>query len=104
MSSAAFWRLVDRLQPPDAEAREMIAHTGNIGPSGQRPRYRLSTRQALLASYLPEIEAALQAIGQATACGMFAALPCAGRLSAAAKIAVICVPALRITAACDEFR
>jgi hypothetical protein len=73
MSSAVFWRLVDRLQPPDAEALELIALTGKIGPSGQRPRYRLSTRKALLASYLPVIEAALQAIGQATACGMFAA-------------------------------
>jgi hypothetical protein len=64
MSSAAFWRLVDRLQLPDAEALELIAYAGKIGPSGKRPRFRLSTRQAHLASYLPEIEVALQAIGE----------------------------------------
>jgi hypothetical protein len=64
MSSAAFWRLVDRLQLPDAEALELIAYAGKIGPSGKRPRFRLSTRQTHLASYLPEIEAALQAIGE----------------------------------------
>ncbi len=65
MSSAAFWRLVDRLQLPDAEALELIAYAGKIGPSGKRPRFRLSTRQTHLASYLPEIEAALQAISEA---------------------------------------
>jgi hypothetical protein len=65
MSSAAFWRLVDRLQLPDAEALELIAYAGKIGPSGKRPRFRLTTRQTRLASYLPEIEAALQAIGEA---------------------------------------
>jgi hypothetical protein len=65
MSSAAFWRLVDRLQLPDAEALELIAYAGKIGPSGKRPRFRLSTRQTHLAFYLPEIEAALQAIGEA---------------------------------------
>ena len=65
MSSAAFWRLVDRLQLPDAEALELISYPGKIGPSGKRPRFRLSTRQTHLASYLPEIEAALQAIGEA---------------------------------------
>jgi hypothetical protein len=58
------WRLVDRLQLPDAEALELIAYAGRIGPSGKRPRFRLSTRQTHLASYLPEIEAALQAIGE----------------------------------------
>ena len=65
MSSATFWRLVDRLQLPDVEALELIAYAGKIGPSGKRPRFRLSTRQTHLASYLPEIEAALQAIGEA---------------------------------------
>ena len=64
MSSAAFWRLVDRLQLPDAEALELITYAGKIGPSGKRPRFRLSTRQTHLASCLPEIEAALQAIGE----------------------------------------
>jgi hypothetical protein len=41
----------DRLQLPDAEALELIAHAGKIGPSGKRPRDPLG--------YLPEIEAAL---------------------------------------------
>jgi hypothetical protein len=63
--SAAFWRLVDRLQLPDAEALELISYPEKIGLSGKRPRFRLSTRQTHLASYLPVIEAALQAIGEA---------------------------------------
>jgi hypothetical protein len=63
--TAAFWGLVDRLQLPDAEALELISYPEKIGPSGKRPRFRLSTRQTHLASYLPEIEAALQAIGEA---------------------------------------
>jgi hypothetical protein len=66
MSSAAFWRLVDRLQLPDAEALELIGYAGKLGPSGKRPRFRLSTRQTHLASYLPEIEVALQSIGEPT--------------------------------------
>ena len=49
MSSAAFWRLVDRLQLPDAEALELIGYAGKLGPSGKRPRFRLSTHQTHLA-------------------------------------------------------
>jgi hypothetical protein len=65
MPSATFWRLVDRLQLPDTEALELISYPGKIGPSGKRPRFRLSTRQTHLASYLPEIEVTLQALGGA---------------------------------------
>jgi hypothetical protein len=55
MPSATFWRLVDRLQLPDTEALE----------SGKRPRFRLSTHQTHLATYLPEIGVTLQALGGA---------------------------------------
>jgi hypothetical protein len=65
MPSAAFWRLGDRLQLPDAEALELISYPEKIGPSGKRPRFRLSTRQTHLSSYLPAIEVALQALGEA---------------------------------------
>src|SRR4051812_11995803 len=64
MSSRAFWERVDQLQIPDTDALELIGYLGKIGPSGKRPRFRLSTRQTKLALYLPEIEAALQAIGE----------------------------------------
>jgi hypothetical protein len=67
MSSAAFWRLVDRLQIPDPDALELIGYAGTIGQPGKRPRFRLSSRQTHLAAYLPEIEAALQAIGEGPA-------------------------------------
>jgi hypothetical protein len=60
MSSAEFWRLVDRLQIPDSAALELIGYAGNIGKAGKRPRFRLSSRQTHLAAYLPEIEGALQ--------------------------------------------
>ena len=67
MSSAAFWRLVDRLQIPDPDALELIGYAGTIGETGKRPRFRLSSRQTHLAAYLPEIEAALQTIGEGPA-------------------------------------
>jgi hypothetical protein len=67
MTSRAFWQWVDRLQIPDADALALIGYPGKIGPSGKRPRFRLTTRQARLARYLPEIEAALRAAGQAPA-------------------------------------
>ena len=54
-----------RPQLANTEALELIAYAGKIGPSDKRPRFRLSTRQTHLASYLPEIEAALRAIGEA---------------------------------------
>ena len=44
---------------------QLCRHVRRIGPSGKRPRFRLSTHQTHLASYLPEIEAALRAIGEA---------------------------------------
>jgi hypothetical protein len=67
MSSAEFWRLVDRLQIPDSAALELIGYAGNIGKAGKRPRFRLSSRQTHLAAYLPEIEGALQTIGEGPA-------------------------------------
>ena len=41
--------------------------SGQGRASGKRPRFHLTTRQTKLASYLPEIEAALTAAGQTTA-------------------------------------
>ena len=67
MTSRAFWQWVDRLQLADADALDLIGYPGKIGPTGKRPRFRLTTRQARLARYLPEIEAALQAAGQTPA-------------------------------------
>jgi hypothetical protein len=64
MSSAAFWRLVDRLQIPDPDALELIGYAGEIGKTDKRPRFRLWPRQTHLAAYLPEIEVALQTIGE----------------------------------------
>jgi hypothetical protein len=67
MNLRAFWDAVDRLQIPDADALGVISYPGKIGASGKRPRFRLTTRQARLAAYLPEIEAALEAAGQTPA-------------------------------------
>jgi hypothetical protein len=64
MSSRTFWHLVDRLYLTDAEGLELIGYAGKIGGSGKRPRFRLSTRQTHLASYLSAIAAALQSIGE----------------------------------------
>jgi hypothetical protein len=64
MSSHAFWDLVDQLRIPDAEALELIGYSGETGPAGARPQFPLSTPQTRLASYLPEIAAALRAIDE----------------------------------------
>lgn len=45
----------------------LIDYPGKVAASGKRPRFHLTTRQTKLASYLPEIEAALTAAGQTTA-------------------------------------
>jgi len=67
MTSREFWQWVDRLQIPDADALALIGYPGKIGPSGKRPRFRLTAREARLAHYLPEIKATLQAADQAPA-------------------------------------
>jgi hypothetical protein len=67
MTSRAFWEIAERMQIPAADALELIGYPGKIGASGKRPRFRLSTRQTRLAAYLPEIEAALHAIGETPA-------------------------------------
>ena len=54
MTSRAFWQAVDRLQVPDADALELIGYPGKIGPSGKRPRFRLTTHQTRIAGHLPK--------------------------------------------------
>ena len=53
MSSAVFWRLLDRLQIPDPDALELIGYAGKVGKASKRPRSRLSSRQTGLTSYIP---------------------------------------------------
>ena len=46
MSSAAFWRLVDRLQIPDPDALELIGYAGDDWAARQAPAVPLSSRQS----------------------------------------------------------
>jgi hypothetical protein len=48
----------------DATALELIEFPGKLGASGKRPRFRFTTRQQRITSYLPEIDAALAAAGK----------------------------------------
>ena len=64
MTGAVFWRLVDRLNIPDAKALDLIGYPGKLPASGKRPRFHLTTLQTRRASFLPEIENALGAIGE----------------------------------------
>ena len=41
----AFWGLMHRRSVPDEQALELIGFSGEIGKSGKRPRFRLSTSQ-----------------------------------------------------------
>jgi hypothetical protein len=45
MSSAEFWRLIDLLGIPDADALILIGYAGKLSSSEKRPRFRLTTRQ-----------------------------------------------------------
>jgi hypothetical protein len=64
LSSREFWELMARWRIPDATALELIGFPGKLGASGRRPRFRFTTRQQRITSYLPEIDAALAAAGK----------------------------------------
>ena len=49
---------------PNVTALELIEFPGKLGASGKRPRFRFTTRQRRITSYLPEIDAALAAAGK----------------------------------------
>jgi hypothetical protein len=64
LSSRQFWDLMGHWRVPDASALELIEYPGKLGASGKRPRFRFTTRQQRITSYLPEIDTALTAAGQ----------------------------------------
>jgi hypothetical protein len=64
LSARQFWDLMERWHIPDATALELIEFPGKLGKEGKRPRFRFTTRQQRITSYLPEIEAALVAAGK----------------------------------------
>ena len=64
LSSRQFWDLMERWHIPDATALELIEFPGKLGMSGKRPRFKFTTRQQRITSYLPEIDAALVAAGR----------------------------------------
>lgn len=67
MSSAEFWRLMDRLGIPDADALNLISYPGKLPSSGTRPRFRLTTRQTRQANALADVVTALEAVGETPA-------------------------------------
>ena len=64
LSSRQFWDLMERWRIPDATSLEVIEFAGKLGKNGKRPRFRFTTRQQRITSYLPEIDAALAAAGK----------------------------------------
>ena len=64
LSSRQFWDLMERWRVPDATALELIEFPGKLGKEGKRPRFRFTTRQKRITSYLREIDAALVASGR----------------------------------------
>jgi hypothetical protein len=64
LSASQFWDLMERWHVSDATALELIEFPGKLGKEGKRPRFRFTTRQQRITSYLPEIEAALMASGK----------------------------------------
>ena len=63
LSPRQFWNIMERWHVPDAIALELIEFPGKLGKEGKRPRFRFTTRQQRIASYLPEIDAVLAATG-----------------------------------------
>jgi hypothetical protein len=59
LSSRQFWDLMKKWRIPDATSLELIEFAGKLGNNGKRPRFRFTTRQQRITSYLPEIDAAL---------------------------------------------
>ncbi len=64
LSARQFWDLMERWRIADATALELIEFPGKLGKEGRRPRFRFTTRQQRITSYLPEIDAALEATGK----------------------------------------
>jgi hypothetical protein len=64
LSARQFWDLMERWRIPDATALELIEFPGKLGKEGKRPRFRFTSRQQRITSYLPEIDEALEATGQ----------------------------------------
>jgi hypothetical protein len=54
---------MERWRVPDATALELIEFPGKLGKEGMRPRFRFTTRQKRITSYLPEIDDAHAATG-----------------------------------------
>ena len=63
-TTTALVMLAAGLFVPDATALELIEFPGKVGKEGKRPRFRFTTRQLRITSYLPEIDAALPAAGK----------------------------------------
>ena len=64
LSAQQFWDTMERWRVPDAMALELIEYPGKLGAAGKRPRFRFSTRQRRITSYLPDIDATLSAAGK----------------------------------------
>jgi hypothetical protein len=55
---------MERWSVPGPTALALIGYPGKIGASGRRPRFRFTTRQQRVTSYLAEIDAAVAAAGK----------------------------------------
>jgi hypothetical protein len=64
LSGPQFWALMERWQVPDATALALIDYPGKLGAAGKRPRFRFTTKQRRITSYLAEIDAVLAAAGK----------------------------------------
>jgi hypothetical protein len=64
LSAREFWDQMEQWRVPDDVALELIEFPGKLGKAAKRPRFRFTTRQKRITSYLPEIDAALTAAGK----------------------------------------
>jgi hypothetical protein len=55
---------MERWCVPDATALELIEFPGKLGTSGKRPKFKFTTRQRQITSYLRQIDTLLSAAGK----------------------------------------
>jgi hypothetical protein len=62
VTSAAFWKLMDRWDVPDLDALALIGHRGGLSKKGTRPRFKLNGEEGERVKSLFEIDQAISSL------------------------------------------
>jgi hypothetical protein len=62
VTSAAFWKLMDRWDVPDLDTLDLIGHRGGLSKKGTRPRFKLNGEEGERVRNLFEIDQAISSL------------------------------------------